>query len=157
MKKVEEALEIFNNGFNCTQAVLAVFAEEFGMEKSTSLKIATGLGAGLGNQGNICGAVFGAYLALSLRYGSSMPRDEYSKELTYHLTRVFDKEFIQIHGALECQKLLKTDLSTPEGYNYALEHGLFDTVCQDFVRNAVTIAEKLLEKKTKADNLVKAS
>ncbi|MCX6225047.1 MAG: C-GCAxxG-C-C family protein, partial [Bacteroidia bacterium] len=114
--------------------------------RNTALKIATGLGAGLGYQGKICGAVLGAYLVLSLKTGSPEPNDVLCKEITYRLTRAFDQEFMNIHRSLICKDLLHADLSTAEGYRYADENGLFNNTCPVFVRDAVIILEELLER-----------
>jgi C_GCAxxG_C_C family probable redox protein len=146
MDRTEEALATFNNGFNCAQAVLSAFSEKLGMNRDLALKVASGMGAGLGHQGRVCGVVFGAYLVLSLRAGSSHPNDELSKELVYNLTRRFDTSFLNIHKALNCSELLEVDMSTPEGYSAALEQGLFDTKCQLFVKDAVRIIEQIFDK-----------
>ncbi len=147
MNKNEEAVSIFNNGFNCAQAVLSVFASEKGLDRNMALKVATGLGAGLGHQGKICGAVVGAYLSIGLHAGSSAPNDEFAKEITYHMSRKFDREFLKNNPSLICKELLKVDLSTPEGYDIAKEKGLFETLCPNFVSDAVIILEKMFEKK----------
>ncbi|MDI3536905.1 MAG: hypothetical protein PWP16_1161 [Eubacteriaceae bacterium] len=47
MNKSEEALNLFSQGFNCAQAILAVFGDEFGLDKEAALKMA-------------CGFIFGA-------------------------------------------------------------------------------------------------
>jgi C_GCAxxG_C_C family probable redox protein len=144
MNKTEEALATFSNGFNCAQAVLSVFAEDLGMPRDTALKIASGLGAGLGRQGKICGVVLGAYMVLSLKAGSPEPNAVLCKELTYRLTRAFDNDFMIIHHSLICRDLLHTDISTPEGYRYANENGLFSNTCPVLVSDAIMILEHLL-------------
>ena len=146
MNKTEDALATFNNGFNCAQAVLSAFAQELGLNRETALKIASGLGAGLGYQGKTCGAILGAYMVISLRTGSSMPNDELSKENTYNKTREFDRQFMKTHHSLLCRELLNTDLSSEEGYRYAVDNNLFETNCPTFVKDSVLIIEKILNK-----------
>jgi len=150
MNRNEEAVSVFNNGYNCAQAVLSVFATEKGLDRNAALKIATGLGAGLGHQGKICGAVVGAYLSIGLHAGSSAPDDEFAMEITYYLSRKFDGDFLKLHPSLICKDLLQADLSTPEGYDTAREKGLFETLCPKFVGDAVNILEKIFEKKLPA-------
>jgi C_GCAxxG_C_C family probable redox protein len=144
MNKTEYAVATFNDGFNCAQAVLSAFAPELGLNRETALKIASGLGAGLGYQGKTCGAILGAYMVISLRTGSSMPNDELSKEITYNKTREFDKQFMKTHHSLLCKELLNTDLSTEEGYSYAVDNGLFENSCQTFVKDAVILLEQII-------------
>ena len=55
--KVNEAVDCFNNGFNCSQAILSTYCEQFGLDKITALKLSCGLGAGMGRLGETCGAV----------------------------------------------------------------------------------------------------
>ena len=42
--RVEKAVELFKSGFNCSQAVFAAFAGDFGMDEETALKVSAGLG-----------------------------------------------------------------------------------------------------------------
>ena len=60
--KANEAVACFQEGFNCSQAVFLTYCEEFGLlDRKTALKIACGLGGGMGRLGGTCGAVSGAY------------------------------------------------------------------------------------------------
>jgi len=45
--KVETASRKFISGYNCAQAVLFSFAEDFKIDKNVALKIACGFGAGM--------------------------------------------------------------------------------------------------------------
>jgi len=45
MTKKEKAVELFNQGFNCTQSVLCAFAYDLGLSQAYGLKIAAGFGA----------------------------------------------------------------------------------------------------------------
>ena len=45
----ERAAELFGKGFNCSQAVFAAFCDKFGMDEKTALKVASGLGGGVGS------------------------------------------------------------------------------------------------------------
>ena len=45
-EKSEEAVSCFNEGFCCSQAVLSVYTEEFGLCRETALKIARAFGSG---------------------------------------------------------------------------------------------------------------
>ena len=78
MNKKEEAINLFNNGFNCSQAVLSVFCEDLGLDKKTALRISTGFGAGF-QKGEVCGAVSGAIMTLGLINGHFIEGDTESK------------------------------------------------------------------------------
>ena len=53
----DKAVAIFKEGINCSQAVISSFAEDFGIDKNTALKLASGFGGGMGRTGHRCGAV----------------------------------------------------------------------------------------------------
>ncbi|MCL2797413.1 MAG: C-GCAxxG-C-C family protein, partial [Firmicutes bacterium] len=60
MDKASKAVELFNSGCNCAQAVFSVYCDELEIDKETALKIAHGFGAGMGRLQEVCGAVTGA-------------------------------------------------------------------------------------------------
>lgn len=45
--KAEQAIEIFNNDYNCAQSVLSVFADDLGITKDAAMKLANPFGAGI--------------------------------------------------------------------------------------------------------------
>ncbi|WP_265101242.1 C-GCAxxG-C-C family protein [Methanobrevibacter ruminantium] len=52
----------------CSQAVLEVFCEEFGLSREQAFKISISFGGGM-RKGEVCGACTGAIMALGLKYG----------------------------------------------------------------------------------------
>jgi C_GCAxxG_C_C family probable redox protein len=141
----EKAVEYFKNGFNCAQAVLTVFAKEYGLDEVIAPKITCGFGAGMGRMQNTCGAVTGAFMAIGLKYGKSLGDEGNEKrDKTYALVRSFDSEIKEKFGTTSCRELMNCDLTTPEGSKYAIDNNLSEKVCQRCVREAVLITEKLL-------------
>jgi C_GCAxxG_C_C family probable redox protein len=143
MSKSLEAVKIFNSGFNCAQAVLAAFCEPLGLDRPTALKVASGFGGGLGAQGEICGALTGAIMALGLKFGSG-EADAAAKAETYRKTRQLAEEFKLRTGSLYCRDLLGFDLGTPQGQIQAKVPGSFEK-CDDFVRIAAEILEEMFD------------
>ncbi|MGB9212383.1 MAG: hypothetical protein WCB91_05735 [Halobacteriota archaeon] len=50
MSKADEAVTLFQHGFSCSQAVLSVFAQDFGLDPDLALlalRISQGFGAGI--------------------------------------------------------------------------------------------------------------
>jgi len=123
---------------------LASFANQSGLDKDLSLKVACGFGGGFAGLGGACGAVTGAMIVIGLKYGMTRPDDEAAKEKTYRIVREFIKRFEQRHGASLCRELIKADISTPEGLQAARNKGLIATTCPAFVRSAVEIVQELL-------------
>ncbi len=145
MKIHEEAAEYFLSGFSCSQAVLYVFAEKYGLAKTTALKLADAFGGGMGGQGYTCGAVTAAYMVIGLKHGRTGVSELKKKEETRRLVKLFSEEFIKKHGALNCSELLKCDMGTAEGKKFARDSGLFVEACPKYVKTAVLLLEKLLE------------
>jgi C_GCAxxG_C_C family probable redox protein len=73
--RTEIATARFLSGYNCAQAVLDAFRDETGLDEDLALKIATGLGAGMGRKQEVCGAVTGGILVLGLRHGRGRADD----------------------------------------------------------------------------------
>jgi C_GCAxxG_C_C family probable redox protein len=144
MSKVDCAVDCFNRGFNCSQAVLSSFSEELGLDTEVALKVAGAFGGGMGHIGETCGAVTGALMVIGLKYGKIHPEDNAAKEKTYALVQKFATCFKTIHGSIHCKELLDVDISTPEGMQAAREQGLFQKLCPKFVNDAAEIVEQLL-------------
>ena len=138
--RVNEALECFSEGFNCSQAVLSAYCEEFGMDKKTALKISCGLGAGMGRLQETCGAVSGAYLLIGLKYGKFLQADDAAKEKTYAMVREFARLFEERNKTTNCRELLGVDLIG--GGRTASER--VQSVCPKMVQDAAEILENLL-------------
>jgi C_GCAxxG_C_C family probable redox protein len=143
MKRVERAVEEFSTGLNCSQAVLAAYADDLGVDPTMSQKIACGFGGGMGRTGGVCGAVTGAIMVIGLKSCAHAPRDAIVKVRTYSLVQAFMEEFAARHDALACRDLLGCDISTTEGFEQARAAGLLQERCPQFVSDAVEILEEM--------------
>ena len=138
----EIAVTVFSQNFNCSQSVFSAFAPQFGLDRETALKLASPFGGGVARRGEICGAVTGALLALGLARGAKAPA---GKEEIYRLSQEFMRLFEEKHKSVLCRELIDCDLSTPAGYQAATDKRVFTSICPLLVRDAVEIAQKLLE------------
>jgi C_GCAxxG_C_C family probable redox protein len=145
MNKSEIAIDYFKNGFNCAQAVLASHAADFRLNEADLLKVACGLGAGMGRLQKTCGAVTGAYLVIGLKHGKCVREDDAAKETTYALVREFDREFTETFGTTDCKELLGCDLLTEEGKTYFRQTNAAEKICTGCVEESVKILERLLK------------
>jgi len=139
--KVNEAVACFKDNFNCSQAVFSTYCEEFGLDKKTALKIACGLGGGMGRLGEVCGAVSGAYLLIGLKYGKYVKEDEKAKEKTYEMIQEFTRLFKAKNRTTICRELLGVDLLTGDK-QLAAER--VKTICPKMVQDAAEILESML-------------
>jgi C_GCAxxG_C_C family probable redox protein len=144
MSRADEAVQLFKQGFSCSQAVLAAVSEPLGLDRERALKMAQAFGGGMARMGLTCGAVTGAMLAIGLKHGRTRPEDEEAKERTYSLVHDLLRQFRARHGSIVCRELIGVDLSTPEGHNLGAQRGVFDNLCPRFVSDAVEILEKIL-------------
>lgn len=145
MSKVENAVQCFSNGFNCSQAVFSTYCDQLGLDRETALKIACPFGAGMGRMAETCGAVTGAYMLIGLQQGKYRSDDNAAKEKSYDLVTEFSEKFKAIHGSICCKDLLNSDLSTPEGLKYIKDNGLWDSLCPVFIKDSALIIEELLD------------
>ncbi|MFA5367047.1 MAG: C-GCAxxG-C-C family protein [Dehalococcoidia bacterium] len=144
MNRIDKAVSLFNEGFNCSQSVFCAFAVDMGVERDVALKTAQSFGGGMAQMGETCGAVTGAFMAIGLKYGRTRPDDDEAKRRTYALVREFVEKFRARNGSIICRELLGCDIGTPEGNRIAKNKELFSTVCPGFVRDAVNILEEIL-------------
>ena len=142
--KAEHAVDIFNNGFNCAQAVLSSHCEEFDLTDTAAKKIACGFGGGIGHIGEVCGAVTGAIMLIGLKYGKCIESDNEAKEKTYKLVKEFTDSFKKEFGSINCSELLKYDLSKEDELSAARKSGVFKELCPAFVKRSVELVEKIL-------------
>jgi len=142
--RIEQAAACFQEGFSCSQSVLATFAPQLGMDRDLALKVSGAFGAGMGRMGETCGAVTGAFMVIGLLHGRTKAEDQETKEKAYALVAELADQFRQRNGSLKCRELLGCDLGTPEGQQYAHDHGLTATRCVKFVRDAAEIVERML-------------
>ena len=148
MTHKEKALELFAQRFQCSQAVLAAFAEEFGLTQKQALQIGACFGGGM-CKGEVCGACAGALMVLRLDGGYSEAGNMKSKDETNQRAIQFLETFAKENGSYICRELLGCDLSTAEGKRTALEKNLFTEFCPKMVASAVEIIETM--RKEKAD------
>jgi C_GCAxxG_C_C family probable redox protein len=138
------AAEIFLKGYNCAQSVFYAFREEVGLNENTSLKIACGLGAGMGRKEEVCGAVTAGILVLGMLHGRGSKDKQKCTELTYKKTRQLMDLFAEKHGSYICRQLLDgCDLTTKEGHSRFTKKDMRNAVCKCCVQSAVAIIEKI--------------
>jgi C_GCAxxG_C_C family probable redox protein len=144
MTKAGDAVTLFQQGFNCTQSILSVFAPDFGLDLNMARRISQGFGAGIGRTDSICGSLSGAIMVIGLRYGGTRAEDVAAKEKTYAIVRELLQQFKSRHGSVACTDLLGYNLSDPHQYADAKTHQVATERCPTFVRAAVETVEKLI-------------
>jgi C_GCAxxG_C_C family probable redox protein len=145
MQRKEKAVELFRQKFNCSQAVFTAYRQADVLEEKDALKLATVFGAGVAGSGSeLCGAVTGALMAISMRYGRGDVHSIEAKTQTYELGKRFMADFKSCMGSCACESILEMNIGIPENLQKARDMKLFETRCEDAVKAASDILEKML-------------
>lgn len=139
-EKVQKALELFNSGFNCSQAVIGTFCRQFGMDEQLSMKLTCGFAGGL-RRGEVCGAVAGAVMIIGLRYGQTIPDDKVSKGKCYEITSKFMEEYVNRKGSVICREILGYDVR--DTVIRSKFPGRQKEVCPKIIETAVLLLEEM--------------
>lgn len=118
-ERIEKAVELFKEGFNCSQSVVAAFADEYGFTREQALKMSASFGGGIGRMRETCGAACGLFMLAGLETGATEGSNRDGKARNYAFVQELAAEFKRRNGALKCADLLglsrkETVVSTPE-------------------------------------------
>ena len=140
---LEKINEIHAQGFSCAQIVFAYGAEKMGLERETALKIAGAFGGGMYN-GETCGCVTGALMALGLKYAQYQPNDPAAKSLVIQEKTAYETKFKTAHQSLFCRDLLGYNFGIPEEKALIMEKGLIPKTCPNLMLDACRILDEML-------------
>ena len=145
--RVEKAVELFKSGYNCSQSVVAAFADMYGFTEEQALRMAASFGGGIGRMRETCGAACGMFLLAGLEKGAIDGADREGKAANYALVQELAEEFKRRNGALRCADLLGLSkkepvISTPEART---EQYYAKRPCVKMVEEAAKIWSEYLE------------
>lgn len=143
MNYSDKAVENFKQGYNCAQSVFLAFAQEFGFDNETALKLSSSFGAGMGRLREVCGAVSSMFAIAGLKHGYTSPDDDEIKAKHYELIQKLAEKFKTQHDSIICRDLL----GLPEGADSPIpskrtEEYYQERPCELFIRTAAEIIEK---------------
>jgi C_GCAxxG_C_C family probable redox protein len=144
MNATQKAVQLFDNGLNCSQAILTAFGEPFGVDPESAKKLGRPWGGGVGRMGQICGAVTGAIALLGYAQSSMRDEAEARNELCASIQELV-RRFEERNGASVCRALLGADFSTEEGQKKIKEEMLVKKLCAKFVEDASAILAEILK------------
>ncbi len=148
MSKGDIAKQNFLNGYNCSQAVLLAFCEDFGLEKETALKISEPFGGGMGRMREVCGTVTGMFMVLGLAMGNSDAKDGSTKKNVYKSVQELAEKFKQDNGSIICRELLGFQKNNKESYVPSERTNEYykKRPCPELCKYAADILEEYLKK-----------
>lgn len=109
-----KAMELFKNGYNCSQSVFLAFADKYELSEEAALKISSSFGGGMGRLREVCGAVTGMFMVAGLLYGYSDPEDHGAKTEHYKKIQDLAGKFEEINRSIICRVLLGLDVKKDE-------------------------------------------
>lgn len=107
--RAERVGERFMEGCNCAQAVFVTYADLYGFDEATAMKLAASFGAGMGRMREVCGAVSGMLLVAGMETGAAEGRDQESKKRNYETVQELAARFKEEYGSIICRELLGLD------------------------------------------------
>jgi len=143
-----KAEKLFLEGYNCSQSVLCAFGDVTGFDHSTSARLASSLGGGMGRLREVCGAVSGALLVLGMACGYEDPEDTEAKTDHYLLVQEFARRFREANGSIICRELLEGVKVKPGNVpEERTEEYYAERPCLRYVGRAAVILDEMLEER----------
>ena len=97
--RVEQAVERFKKGCNCAQAVFVTYADRFGLDEGTAMKLSSPFGGGLAGMRHVCGTVSGMSMLAGLHNGAVSEGKE-ARNANYDTVKMMAEAFRAEHGSI---------------------------------------------------------
>jgi C_GCAxxG_C_C family probable redox protein len=145
LSRVEKATATFEEGYTCAQSVFVTYADLFGIDRETALKLSSPLGGGIGRMREVCGAVSAMALLAGLKEGNTNPANEEGKERIYLLTREMAEKFKEKHNTIICRELLGMEgMEKSAKPSERTQQYYQERPCTGLVATAARIVEEML-------------
>ena len=119
----KDAVEIFTNGFACSESVIYAIRKHFEIDLSDdAIAMSSGFPWGLGGGGCICGALAGGTMMIGYFFGRRTPGDSKISKC-FELTKELHDYFKVTNGATCCRILIKDypDRNSQERKSHCIE------------------------------------
>ncbi len=132
MTNKDKAVNYYKQGYNCAQAVICAYCDIWQLDPESAYRISEGYGGGMGQLGEVCGAVTAMFSAAGLQNSGGTAKPGTTKKDTYGLVKSMAEDFRAKHGTIYCRELL-ADKSREK-----------QEICEGCVADACDILEKYL-------------
>lgn len=112
MTDMVRLVELAQQGFYCSQILLAIGLEAQGKEGPDLIRAMAGLAGGLGFSGDVCGALSGGVSLLGLFAGRGTPEEVEDSRLNVmvvELVEWFAESYGRVYGDNHCEHILGED------------------------------------------------
>lgn len=134
----------FMKGYDCSQVVLAHFAENLGISEEMANKVSACFGGGM-MQADTCGAFTGALMAVGLKYGHFNEETLLAeKDVMMAKCAEFKQKFFEKFDTCNCKELLGYDVSIPEEFQEAITSGRMLGFCPTVVKAVIEVLNEVL-------------
>jgi len=137
---IDNAINLFDEGFACSQSVLLAFAGRFKLDETAAKLISSTFGGGMGRLRQKCGAVTGGFMVLGLAHGNIDPKDMDTKLAAYEKVQGLNRQFEEIHGTSICAEILAPYANEDE-ITQRLHHKL---ICRKVVGDAAGLVYDMI-------------
>jgi len=128
MNRIEKTIDLQRNGgLNCSQALLTVYGEQFGIDRETAKVLGRPWGGGMGHLAETCGYLTSAIIILAQAFNRE-DESESRKEVFKAVRELFSR-FEARRGTTRCKELLGADMSTEEGLKRVKQEQLVKKIC----------------------------
>lgn len=148
-ERIARAVAYFKAGYNCSQSVVAAFADLYGFTEEQAFHMAASFGGGIGRMRLTCGAACGMFMLAGLDFCAIEGQDRVSKSKNYAIVQNLAEQFKAINGSITCSELLKLRAGTPvvsEAEQRTPEY-YAKRPCVKMVETAATLFAEYLESK----------
>lgn len=141
----QKAYDLFLEGYNCAQSVVAAFDDVLQLDKTSLLNLAIPFGGGFARTRNICGAVSAMGIVVGLLRAKDNS-DTMDKSGVYRDIQKLMAEFKEKNTSDNCGVLLKDVKNITEGYVPQVHDNSYYAIrpCTKFVIDAVEILDKYI-------------
>lgn len=133
-KYANKAVEYFDEGYNCSQAVFKAFKDNMEELKDIDDNLFAGFGAGFAGKGSLCGTLTAATAIIS--FYKMNRNDPKNRKALYELLGKFYTDFENIYGSVNCRDIIKVDFTTAEGFAL-YKNEKHESVCKYIVKDVV--------------------
>ena len=103
---MQRAVDFFMQGYGCCQAVVAAFADMYGLDEAMAKRLAAGFGGGVGRMRMMCGAVSGIVMLVGLDCGQTDGDDRDGKSACYKVVQELLAKSKEQNGSIICAEIL---------------------------------------------------
>ncbi len=151
MDRCEQAYQYHKQGWNCAQSVAGACADLAGRTPEEVMPLVGGFGGGVGgSHEELCGAVSGGVLILSLCFPHAQGSDQEAKRNIYRIVREFRRRFFEVFGYSRCADLLRARPGITEKTPAARRLGV-TAHCDNMIVTGVELLEQLIQEERAAE------